>query len=258
MARPTHPDRRPAVVTGASSGIGAATALALARQGLPVALGARRVERCADLAAQIRDEGGEAVALPLDLADPDSIDRFAAAASDALGDIEVLISNAGVLRPGATVDSAPSRFAEEMQVNVLAVQHLLHRFAPGMIERGRGDLVFISSDTAVRARPFMSAYSTSKWGLEGLVGSLQQELEATGVRASVVRPGPTSSEMGSDWDADAGAVVINAWIRFGHARHPRVLPAEAIANAVTSIVTAPRGTHINLIEVSPEARVEDK
>jgi NADP-dependent 3-hydroxy acid dehydrogenase YdfG len=108
----------------------------------------------------------------------------------------------------------------------------------------------------VRPRPFMSAYSAGKWGLEGLAHTLQMELEGTGVRASIVRPGPTQSEMGSDWaDADA-AFVINQWVRFGLARHPRLLKASAIADAITAIVTAPRGVHLNLIEVSPEASVE--
>ncbi len=73
-----------------------------------------------------------------------------------------------------------------------------------MVERRRGDVVFVSSDVAVRPRPFMSAYAAGKWGLEGMAQAMQMELEGTGVRASIVRPGPTWSEMGTDWDdADA-------------------------------------------------------
>jgi NADP-dependent 3-hydroxy acid dehydrogenase YdfG len=127
-----------------------------------------------------------------------------------------------------------------------------------MIERRRGDVVFVSSDTAVRPRPFMAAYSTGKWGLEGRVASLQMELEGTGVRASVVRPGPTWSEMGTDWDDEDAAFVLEQWVRFGLARHPHFMKPAAVAEAIATIVSAPRGVHLNLVEVSSEAPVEDR
>jgi NAD(P)-dependent dehydrogenase (short-subunit alcohol dehydrogenase family) len=126
-----------------------------------------------------------------------------------------------------------------------------------MRERRRGDVVFVSSDTAVRPRPFMAAYSAGKWGLEGLVRSLQLELEGTGVRASLVRPGPTWSEMGSDWDADEAAFVLNQWVRFGLARHSHFMKPVAVADAISTVVSAPRGVHLSLVEVNPEAPVED-
>jgi NADP-dependent 3-hydroxy acid dehydrogenase YdfG len=78
------------------------------------------------------------------------------------------------------------------------------------------------------------------------------------VRASIVRPGPTWSEMGSDWDAGEGARTIEQWVRFGHARHSHFLKPTAIADAVATVVGAPRGVHVNLIEVSPEAPLEDR
>jgi len=78
------------------------------------------------------------------------------------------------------------------------------------------------------------------------------------VRASIVRPGPTWSEMGTDWDADEAAFVLNQWVRFGHARHPHFLKPAAIADAITTVVSAPRGVHLSLIEVNPEAPLEDK
>ncbi len=126
-----------------------------------------------------------------------------------------------------------------------------------MRERRRGDVVFVSSDTAVRPRPFMAAYSSGKWGLEGMVASLQMELEGSGIRASVVRPGPTWSEMGSDWDADEAAFVLNQWVRFGLARHPHFMKPTAVAEAIATVVSAPRGVHLKLVEVDPEAPLED-
>src|SRR5262245_27985002 len=99
-----HPDSRPAVVAGASAGIGAAIATTLAAQGYPVALGARRVDRCEELAAAIRAGGGEAVAHELDVADDESAAKFAAAVKSDLGDVEVLVCNAGFNYPGKVVD----------------------------------------------------------------------------------------------------------------------------------------------------------
>lgn len=258
MGKYFQPGRRPAVVTGASSGIGAATALSLAAAGFPVALGARRTDRLDEVVARIREEGGEAVAHPLDLTDEDSVETFAKAVAADLGDIEVVVSNAGAVAPGTIVEVESERFTRELDLTVVGAHRLVRAFAPGMVERRRGDLVFVSSDTVVRARPFMAAYSSGKWGLEGMVSSLQMELEGTGVRASVVRPGPTWSEMGSDWDDDEAGFVLTQWVRFGLARHPHFMKPAAVADAITTVVSAPRGVHLSLVEVDPEAPLEER
>lgn len=258
VSKYAQPDRRPAVVSGASSGIGAATALTLARAGYPVALGARRVDKLDEVVAQIRDAGGEAVAHPLDVTDTASVETFAKAVAADLGDVEVVVSNAGKVQPGTIHEVDSARFGAEIDLNLVGAHRLVRAFVPGMVERRRGDIVFVSSDVAVRARPFMSSYAAGKWGLEGMVHAMQMELEGTGVRASLVRPGPTWSEMGTDWDDDAAADVLNGWIRFGHARHSHFLKPAALADAITTVVSAPRGVHLNLVEVNPEAPVEDK
>jgi NADP-dependent 3-hydroxy acid dehydrogenase YdfG len=258
MSKYAQPDRRPAVVTGASSGIGAATALALAAAGYPVALGARRTDKCEEVAAAIRDAGGEAAVHALDVTDSASVTAFAKAVASDLGDIEIVVSNAGAVAPGTVHEVDPERFAQEIDLNLVGAQRLVRAFVPGMVERQRGDFVFVSSDVAVRARPFMSSYAAGKWGLEGLANAVQMELEGTGVRASIVRPGPTWSEMGTDWDVEQAAFVLNQWVRFGLARHPHFLKPAALADAITTVVSAPRGVHLNLIEVSPEAPVEDR
>lgn len=247
---------RPVVVTGASSGIGAATAIELARLGHPVVLGARRTDRLEETAAAITETGGRALAAPLDVRDADSVKAFASSATEAFGEIEIVISNAGGSRPGwiHSIDTDP--FMDDIDLNIGGAHRLVSAFVPSMVGRARGDVVFISSDVAVRPRPVMSAYAASKWGLEGMVHQLQMELEGTGVRASVVRPGPTHSEMGMDWDPELTADVINTWTRFGQARHGRFLKAEAVARAIASIVTAPPGVHLNLIEVSPVPPVD--
>jgi NADP-dependent 3-hydroxy acid dehydrogenase YdfG len=257
MGKYDQPDRRPAVVSGASAGIGAATAEALAAAGHPVALGARRVDKLDEVADRIRAAGGEACVAALDVTDPDSVKSFAETVQALLGPIEVLVSNAGSVHPGTLVELDPERVARELDLTVVGAHRLVRAFVPGMVERRRGDVVLVSSDVAVRARPFMGAYSAGKWGLEGLAQSLQMELEGTGVRASVVRPGSTWSEMGSDWDAEEGAFVLDQWVRWGHARHGHFLKPRAVADAITTVVSAPRGTHLSLVEVNPEAPVED-
>jgi NADP-dependent 3-hydroxy acid dehydrogenase YdfG len=245
-------------VTGASSGIGAATAVRLASAGFPVALGARRVEKCEELVTAIRESGGQAVAHSLDVTDQASVDAFAKAVVDDLGEVEVLVSNAGHVAPGIVHEVSTERFASEVDTNLLGAHRLVRAFVPGMVERARGDVVLVSSDVAVRARPFMAAYAAGKWGLEGMAQSMQMELEGSGVRVSVVRPGPTWSEMGTDWDDAAVAEVLTGWVKFGLARHPHFLRPTALADAIATIISAPRGVHLSLVEVNPEAPVEEK
>jgi NADP-dependent 3-hydroxy acid dehydrogenase YdfG len=258
MGKYDQPARRPAVITGASSGIGAATATALAAAGHPVALGARRLDQCADLAERIRAGGGEAVAHPLDLTDAGSVIDFAKQVSVAMGPIEVLVSNAGTVEPGTVYEAEPERFGRQIDLNLLGAHRLVQAFVPGMVERRRGDVVFVSSDVAVRARPFMTAYAAGKWGLEGMAAALQMELEGRGVRASIVRPGPTWTGMGMDWNPDDTAQVIDGWARFGHARHSHFLRPAAVADVITAVVNTPRGVHLNLVEVSPEAPLSEQ
>ena len=255
MSRYHRPDRRPTVVTGASSGIGAATALTLAAAGYPVALGARRIDKLENLATTIREAGGEVVVHALDVTDTDSVAAFAAAVTASLGEVETVVSNAGAVAPGTIHEVDTDRFAREVDLAVTGAHRLVRAFVPAMVERRRGDVVFVSSDVAVRARPFMSAYAAGKWGLEGMAHAMQMELEGTGVRASIVRPGPTWSEMGTDWDADEAAHVLTQWERFGLARHPHFMKPQALADAIAFVVGAPRGVHVNLIEVTPEAPV---
>lgn len=256
--RPSHPDRRTAAVTGASSGIGAATARMLAGAGHPVALGARRVDRCEEVARQIREAGGEAIAVPLDVTDAESVERFAKTVAEELGGVEVLVSNAGTFEPGLMLDVSTDTVARDLDVNVLGAHRLVSAIVTGMVERQRGDVVFVSSDVARAPRTRMAGYVPAKFGLEGMALALQMELEGTGVRTSVVRPGPTVTELGTSWDEDETTAALNDWIHWGLARHGGFLDADDIAAAVMAVVSAPRGTHLALVEVQPEAPVTEK
>lgn len=255
---PPHPERRAAVVTGASSGIGLATAQALAAAGHPVVLAARRVERLEATATEIRAAGGEAIGLALDLTDNASIDAFAADADAQLGPIEIVVSNAGEVFPSATLEVDPDDFVQQVQLNLLGAHRLVRALGPAMVERQRGDIVFVTSDVVRLLRPTMASYIASKHALEGMARAMQMELEGSGVRVGIVRPGPSSTEQGSSWDPAVIDDVLAEWTRWGLMRHPGILRAVDVAAAVLTVVSAPRGTHLTLIEVEPEAPVGGK
>jgi NADP-dependent 3-hydroxy acid dehydrogenase YdfG len=251
-----HPPRRVAVVTGASSGIGAATAAALAAAGHPVALGARRADRCEELAATIRADGSEAIALPLDVADDDAVKTFAEAVTDRLGPVEILVNSAGDLDVGPVHELDPAEFARQVEVNLVGAHRMVSAFVPGMVARQRGDVVFVSSDVIRAPRPRMGAYVAAKHGVDGMARAMQMELEGTGVRVSVVRPGPTLTGMGMSWDAATLGALLDEWARWGLVRHMNLLQPSDVAAAVTAVVSIPRGAHITLLEIEPEAPIQ--
>ena len=252
---PAHPERRTAVVAGASSGIGAATAVALGSAGFPVALGARRLERCEKVAAQIREAGGEAVAHPLDVTSDDSVAAFADAVTADLGAVEVVVSNAGTIVPAPLLQAQTNAIGDELDVGVLGPHRLMRAFVPGMVERQRGDFVIVSSDVVPHPRPGVAGYVSSKWGVEGLAAVARMELEGTGVRVSVVRPGPVATEIATSWQPEQIIAVIESWKAFGFTRHTGFLLDVHMARAIVDVVSMPKGSYLSLVEVQPEAPV---
>ena len=248
-----HPARRPTLIAGASSGIGAATALELAARGFPVALGARRVEKCQELADKIRADGGEAVALPLDVTDADSVAAFVHRAGEELGDIEVLVAGAGETQFGRLHESSTADFESQIQIHLIGANRLATAVLPAMVERQRGDVIFIGSDVSLRQRPHMGAYGAAKAGLLAMVTNLQMELEGTGVRASIVHPGPTQTEMGWTLPPEAIAAALDDWAKWGQARHSYFLRAGDLARAIAFVAETPRGGFVTSIELQPEA-----
>lgn len=253
-----NPVRRPAIVSGASSGIGAATAQTLAAAGHPVMLGARRVEMCEELVGSIRADGGEAAAASLDVSDGDSVKSFVRAATETFGPIEIAVSGAGILDVALVHELDSEAFLQEVQVHLVGAHRLVSAVVPEMVERRRGDIVFIGSDVATAPRPRVGAYVPSKAGLEAMAQTMQKELEGTGVRASIVRPGPTHTAMGMSFDESVAGPLLKDWIHWGFARHPYFLRPSDIAAAVSTVVSAPRGVHLTLTEIQPEAPLEEE
>lgn len=250
-----EPGPRTVVVTGASSGIGAATAVAFGALGWPVALGARRLDRLEETARRIEDAGGRAFVHALDVSDEGSIDAFVGAAEKDLGHVDVLVSNAGMSRLNLLHDASPEDLRYEIAVNLTGPMLIARRVIPGMCARRAGDLVFVGSENAVRPRPYQPAYSAAKAGLEGLAAVLAMELEGTGVRSTLVRVGPTGSEFGASMETEVLHRALAAWKYWGVQRHLHWMPASAVAAAIVRTVQAPiEDSHTTLVEVMPGGR----
>ncbi|MFI2840046.1 SDR family oxidoreductase [Mycolicibacterium sp. PDY-3] len=247
------PERRPALVAGASSGIGEATAIRLAGNGFPVALGARRVEKLDEIVGKIRADGGEAIAVHLDVTDPDSVKAAVEKTTTELGDIEVLVAGAGDTYFGKLDSISTEQFDSQVQIHLIGANRIASAVLPGMIERRRGDLIFVGSDVSLRQRPHMGAYGAAKAALVAMVNNYQMELEGTGVRASIVHPGPTKTSMGWSLPAELIGPALEDWAKWGQARHDYFLRADDLARAITFVAETPRGGFIANMELQPEA-----
>ena len=241
------------LVTGASSGIGAAIARALGGLGWPVAIGGRRADRLSEVAREIEQAGARCFARTFDLSETKAIDDFFDSAQAELGPIDVLVNNAAVCVPGLLHEVAARDLEFELATNLLAPMLLARRAVASLRERGAaGDLVFISSENVIRPRPYQVAYTAAKMGLEGVAQALRMELEGTGIRATVVRPGPTLTEFARDWEPALLEKVLERWKYWGVQRHLAWMPPESVAQAVISVITAPPGTHVDLVQLMPE------
>ena len=244
---------RVAAVTGASSGIGRAVAVALGSLGWSVALGARRIDPVEETAHLVLAAGGRAFAHALDVTDPDSVDTFFAAAEAALGPIDALVNNAGTATPGLLVDTEPQDLAREIDTNLLGPLLCTRRALQSMLAEGRGDIVFISSDAARTPRPGLVGYSASKAALETVARVIDMETEGRGVRTTVVRVGPTLTDFASDWAPGSFEHLLDLWPRFGIQRHFNTMNPEDIAAAVVHALGAPPHSRVDTIEMQPVA-----
>ena len=182
-----------AIVTGASSGIGAATARELATRGAHVVLAARRAHELRAIEREITAAGGSAVSIPTDLADREQVARLAKETDAVFGRVDVLVNNAGIHWVRSLVDTAPDAMAELLEVNLLSAMLLTRAVLPGMLERDRGAIIFVGSLSGrVAMEPL---YSASKYGLRGYSLALRRQLADSGVSVSLVSPGNIRTEM---------------------------------------------------------------
>ncbi len=241
---------RVAAITGASSGIGEATALALAKAGAAVSLGARRADRIEELAKRIEKDGGRAIAIETDVADEQQANAFVQRTKEELGRLDVLVNNAGVMLLGPVIGADTSEWRRMIDVNLLGLLYCTHAALPIMGEQGSGHIVNVSS-VAGRFANFGSAvYNLTKFGVNAFSEALRQELTPANVKVTVIEPGMVETEL------------------LSHNKHPMVLEAAKrmreevgtpltsndIADAILYSVGAPDRVAVNEVLVRPSGQ----
>lgn len=197
-------------VTGASSGIGAATAVAFAEAGATVGICARREDRLAEVLERCRKVSPDSRSWTADLSDLDSLQSLAARVDDELGGVDVLVNNAGVPKRRRALAMTPADVEDVMAMNYFSPVRLTLAFLPRMVSRGSGDIVNVSSMGVHSAAFGVGAYSASKAALELFTESLHLELSNTGVRARVLVPGTTRTEFSDDKPGNEPSMVRDA------------------------------------------------
>src|SRR5258707_153875 len=234
-----------ALVTGSSSGIGAAIAIRLAADGAAVALVARRGDRLAEPASTIRDAGGTALAAPADVTDHRQAREVVEHSVSELGRLDTLVNNAGIMLLGLALDAPAEEWDKMVALNVQGLLHVTHAALPHLVNAAKGsprrvaDLVNISSTAGRVARPGGSVYALTKFGLAGFAESLRQELQPQRVRVSVVEPGTVNTELVSHV-RDGVREAARSQVASIEALRP-----EDIADAVSYIVTRDRRVAVN-------------
>ncbi|MEA2375424.1 MAG: hypothetical protein QOD53_1887 [Thermoleophilaceae bacterium] len=236
-----------AAITGASSGIGEATALAFAREGAAVALGARREDRLKDLAKRIEDDGGRALALKADVADESSAHAFVEGANEQLGGLDILVNNAGVMLLGPLEGTDTGQWRQMIEVNLLGLLYCTQAALPLMREAGSGHIVNISSVAGRTANPGSAVYNMTKWGVTGFTEALWKEVASSGIRATVVEPGFVDTELQGHNEHPA----VQEAIKGMREQIGEVLTAGDIADAILYTVAAPKRVSINELLIRP-------
>src|SRR5271170_1763326 len=235
-------------VTGASSGIGEATALACASAGASVALAARRAERIEALAERIEQEGGRALAVQTDVGEEEQARSFIQRAHSELGRLDVLVNNAGVMLLGPIENASTEEWRRMIHANVFGVLYCTHAALPLMHDQGSGHVVNVSSVAGRVARAGSGVYNLTKFGVGAFSESLRQEVAAMGIRVTLVEPGAVATELPSH---NRPEVLEQMAKRF---QGVTPLTAEDIANAVLYAIGQPPNVSVNEVLVRPSGQ----
>jgi NADP-dependent 3-hydroxy acid dehydrogenase YdfG len=240
-----------ALVTGASSGIGEATALSLAERGAAVAIGARRVDRLERLADRIRGEGGTALAIELDVTSAEQAQAAVERTVSELGRLDTLVNNAGLMLLGPAVDTPLEDWQRMLDVNVAGVVYCTHAALPHLLRapesspRAVADVVNVSSVAGRTVRPGSQVYNLTKHGLGAFSASLRMEVTRHNLRVSLVEPGAVDTELRTH---NRPEIQDQMNTRFAEVE---LLRPEDVAEAILYIVTRPRRIAVNEILVRP-------
>jgi NADP-dependent 3-hydroxy acid dehydrogenase YdfG len=236
---------RAILVTGSSRGIGRAVARVFAAGGDRVAVHHRD---SAALAEQLVESlpGAGHVVVRADLADPAAVRAMVDAAAAALGGLDVLVNNAGVMLLGTIVGADPEDWRRMMATNVLGLMYMTHAAIDGMVDQGSGDIVNISSVAGRTARKGAGVYNASKWAVNAFSESLRQEVTTRGVRISLVEPGAVATELSSHITQPEAREQSRQM-----AESMRTLQADDVARAILYVVTQPPHVAVNEVLVRP-------
>ena len=240
-----------ALVTGASSGIGWATAVSLAGLGAKVALVARRADRLEELAARLRGDGAIVTVITADVTHQAEADRAVEQTVAELGRLDTLVNNAGVMLLGPVIDAPVEEWERMVQINLLGLLYCTHAALPHLLRaaedgpRQVSDLVNISSVAGRETRNGSGVYNATKHGVGAFSDALRKEITTRHVRVSLVEPGATATELASH---NRPEVLSGIQQRFGRMER---LTAEDIADAIAYIVTRPRHVAVNEVLIRP-------
>ena len=240
-----------ALVTGASSGIGEATALALAAEGAAVAVAARRKDRLDDLAARIEAAGGRALVLEADVTDQAQAEDAVAQTVAQLGRLDTLVNNAGVMLLGPVEGAPVEEWQRMVDLNVSGLLYCTHAALPHLLQAAQdgprqvADVVNISSVAGRQARQGSGVYNLTKFGVGAFSESLRQEVTQRHVRVSLVEPGAVATELAGH---NRPEVLAGLKKRFADMER---LESEDIAEAIAYVVTRPRRMAVNEILIRP-------
>ena len=239
-------DGKVAVITGASSGIGEATAEALAAEGAAIVVAARREDRLEDLVERVNGNGGKALAVACDVTDEQQAHGLIEKSRDEFGRVDILVNNAGVMQLSKVQRGLSDEWRTMFEVNVLGLLYATDAAIEVMKEQGSGHLVNISSLASRGTRPGLGVYSGTKMAVNGISESLRQELLEDNIRVTMVEPGAVETELPehiTDEEAKEGLS--------GLLEKLEPLQAEDIANAIVYVVTQPERVSINEILIRP-------
>ncbi|CAA9462669.1 MAG: 3-oxoacyl-[acyl-carrier protein] reductase [uncultured Rubrobacteraceae bacterium] len=238
---------RVAVVTGASSGIGAAVARALAREGAHVALAARRRDVLLDVQAGLEEPGGmvRSLVAATDVTDREQVKALVERAEGELGPVEILVNCAGIMYYTLMRNLREDEWERTVEVNCKGALNCVGAVLPGMLARGRGHVVTISSDAGRKVFPGLSVYSASKFFVEALSQGLRLETAGTGIKVTTIQPGNVATDL-SSLSTDVEALEL-----YGQPGEARVLDPEDVAASVVYALRQPDHAAVNEILVEP-------
>jgi NADP-dependent 3-hydroxy acid dehydrogenase YdfG len=240
-------DGRVALVTGASSGIGEATALSLADEGAAVALVARRHDRLTEVAGRIESEGGRALPIEADVSDHGQVEALVEQTAGQLGGLHILINNAGVMLLGPVEGADVEQWRRMIDVNLLGLLYCTREALPAMRESGGGHIVNVSSVAGRQATLGAAVYNMTKWGVTGFSEALRQEALHSSIRVTCVEPGFVDTELQGH---NEHPMVVEATQKMRD-EIGKVLEADDIARAILYAVSQPDHVAINEVLVRP-------